>query len=48
MVLALFYVSLIVACGTIVIVAVKGFMELIAPIRAAKKKEAEERAGNGS
>lgn len=39
--LILFYLSLIVAIGTIFVVAIKGFLELMAPIRAAKR-EAEQ------
>lgn len=37
MMLILFYISLVVAIATIFIVAIKGFMELMAPIRAAKR-----------
>lgn len=44
MMAALFYASLVVAIGTIFVVAIKGFMELMAPIKAAKR-DAEKNAG---
>lgn len=39
--LILFYLSLVVAIGTIFVVAIKGFLELMAPIRAAKREAKE-------
>ena len=36
----IFYISLIVSIATIFIVAIKGFMELMAPIKAAKRDAA--------
>lgn len=33
----IFYISLIVTISTVFIVAIKGFMELMAPIKAAKR-----------
>lgn len=33
----LFYISLIVSISTVFIVAIKGFLELMAPIKAAKR-----------
>ena len=36
----IFYMSLLVATATIFVVAIKGFLELMAPVRAAKREKA--------
>ncbi len=36
--LILFYIALVVTIATVFIVAIKGFLELMAPIRAAKRE----------
>lgn len=45
MMLALFYLALAVSIGTVFIVAIKGFQELMAPIKAAKRDAAKKSEG---
>lgn len=39
--LFIFYLALVVTITTVFVVAIRGFMELMAPIKAAKRAEAE-------
>lgn len=42
----MFYIALVVCTATVIVVAVKGFQELMAPIKAEKAKKLREQQGN--